>query len=137
MILSQEVVSVGYTSRTLKFIGNIQGHEVVILVDSRSTHSFVSEKLAPMLLGVSQLPRAISVQVASDQIPRSGTKIHRAEWAIQGHVFVVDLKMLPLPYYDIIVGIDWLESHNPMKIDWLNKWVILKRQLQNQSTFIV
>jgi hypothetical protein len=40
-------------------------------------------------------------------------------------LFVADLKVLPLPYYDMIVGIDWLEAHSPMKIDWLNKWVIL------------
>jgi hypothetical protein len=125
MILSQEAMSASYTSKTLKFIGNIQGHEVVILVDSRSTHSFVSERLVPMLLGVLDLPRAVSVQVANGQFLRSGTQIQKAEWSIQGHVFVTDLKVLPLPYYDVIVRIDWLEAHSIMKIDWLNKWIIL------------
>jgi hypothetical protein len=75
MILSQEAMSASYTSKTLKFIDNIQGHEVVILVDSKSTHSFVSERLAPMLLGVSHLPRAVSIHVANGQILRSGTQI--------------------------------------------------------------
>jgi hypothetical protein len=125
MIMSQEAMPASYNSRTLKFVGNIQGHEVVISVDSGSTHSFVSEKLAPMLFGVSHMPRAVFVQVVNSQTLRSATKIQKAEWSIQGHMFVSDLKELPLPYYDVIVGIDWLEAHSPMKIDWLNKWDIL------------
>jgi hypothetical protein len=25
----------------------------------------------------------------------------------------------------MILGIDWLEVHNPMKVDWLNKWMVI------------
>jgi hypothetical protein len=25
----------------------------------------------------------------------------------------------------MIIGIDWLEAHNPMKVDWLQKWMII------------
>jgi hypothetical protein len=39
--------------------------------------------------------------------------------------FVPDFNFLPLPYCDVILGIDWLESHNPMKVDWLSKWMIV------------
>jgi hypothetical protein len=39
---------------------------------------------------------------------------------IQDMVFRANLKLLPLPYYDVILGIDWLELHSPMKVDWLN-----------------
>jgi hypothetical protein len=34
--------------------------------------------------------------------------------------------VLPLPYYDMIVGMDWLQSHSPMKIDWVNKWMHIR-----------
>jgi hypothetical protein len=39
---------------------------------------------------------------------------------------MADLKLIPLPYYDIILGIDWLQKHSPMNIDWLHKWMILQ-----------
>jgi hypothetical protein len=39
---------------------------------------------------------------------------------------MVDLKLIPLPYYDIILGIDWFQKHSPMNIDWVNKWMILQ-----------
>jgi hypothetical protein len=55
MLLSQEVVALGYTSRTLTFFGSIQGHEVVILVDLGNSNSFINAKLAPALVGISQL----------------------------------------------------------------------------------
>jgi hypothetical protein len=47
---------------------------------------------------------------------------------IQGVQFSSDLKVLSLPYYDIIVGMDWLARHSPMKIDWLNKWVVINHE---------
>lgn len=33
------------------------------------------------------------------------------------------LKILPLSCYDIIIGIDWLEAHSPMEVDWKHKWM--------------
>jgi hypothetical protein len=37
--------------------------------------------------------------------------------------FFSGLKILPLSFYDVIVGMDWLESNSPMRVDWLNKWI--------------
>jgi hypothetical protein len=48
---------------------------------------------------------------------------NQAVWNIQGVQFVTNLKVLSLPYYDIILGMDWLELHSPMYIDWVNKWM--------------
>jgi hypothetical protein len=31
------------------------------------------------------------------------------------------LKVLPLGGYDVIIGMYWLQSHNPMGIDWVGK----------------
>jgi hypothetical protein len=40
-------------------------------------------------------------------------------------MFIFELRVIPLPYYDMVVDMDWLEAHNPMKIDWLNKWMLI------------
>jgi hypothetical protein len=47
---------------------------------------------------------------------------------------VSDLRVLPLPYYDMIIGMDWLEVHIPMRIDWKNKWISIT---QNASTVLL
>jgi hypothetical protein len=43
----------GATSKSLKFLGVIQGQEVVILVDYGSSHSFLNVKLASTISGAS------------------------------------------------------------------------------------
>jgi hypothetical protein len=35
----------------------------------------------------------------------------------------VDARVLELVAYDLILGMDWLERHNPMTCDWNNKWI--------------
>jgi hypothetical protein len=47
------------------------------------------------------------------------------EWFLQGFAFCSDLKILPLKRFDMIVGIDWLEKHSPMKIPWAQKWLTI------------
>ena len=32
---------------------------------------------------------------------------------------------LPMPFYDMILGMDWLARHSPMQIDWQHKWVMI------------
>ena len=41
-------------------------------------------------------------------------------WISNGHTFHTDLKILSLGSYDAILGMDWLEYHNP-DIDWVDK----------------
>lgn len=33
------------------------------------------------------------------------------------------MKVLPLTNYGLVLGMDWLENHSPMKVDWKNKWL--------------
>lgn len=46
MAFSPEAFSGQVTPKTFKLYGSVQGHEVVILVDSSSTHTFISTTLA-------------------------------------------------------------------------------------------
>jgi hypothetical protein len=106
MVLSQEAVSVGSSPMTLMFQGNIQGRSVVILVDSSSSHSFVNLSLAPLFSGLSPTARPVKVHVANGQVIQCATKLRQACWSIQDLDFVTDLKILPLSYYGMILGID-------------------------------
>lgn len=38
------------------------------------------------------------------------------------------MKILPLGIYDVILGVDWLAAHSPMKVDWANKVMTLKEK---------
>jgi hypothetical protein len=119
MILSQEVVSIVTSSKSLKFMGKLQGHSVVILIDFGSSNLYVNATLA------AALHKPLSVQVANGQVMQCNSECRQVELVIQDISFQADLKVLPFPYYDVILGIDWLELYILMKIDWLNKWMVV------------
>jgi hypothetical protein len=100
---------------------------VVILVDSGSSHSIINVKLAPGISGVSALFKPVRVQVANGNIIQCSSEFKHISWSIQDHQFILDLKVLPLPYYDMILGMDCLDCHSPMKVEWLNKWIIISK----------
>jgi hypothetical protein len=45
----------------------------------------------------------------------------QASWSVQGYEFHTDLKVLILQNFDMILGMDWLELHSPMKVHWAHK----------------
>jgi hypothetical protein len=61
LILSREAVSASGTSKTLKFLGEIRGNPVIILVDSGSSNSFINDKWSMLLTGISPMQRSINV----------------------------------------------------------------------------
>jgi hypothetical protein len=113
------------SSKTMQLVGSVQGKETLILIDSRSSRTFISTKLAASLSGVKQLDVPVNVPVATGGNMQCSTYIPGAALSIQGCSFRMDMKVLPLSHYDIIVGMDWLESFSPMKVHWRQKWMLI------------
>lgn len=103
----------------------IGDHEILLLVDSGSSTSFINKQLADSLNGALPLPKPCRVQVADGSSHRCTSFIPQCAWTSMGHTFRTDLKILPLGSYDAILGMDWLECHNP-NIDWVAKTLQLQ-----------
>ncbi|CAO1939527.1 unnamed protein product [Urochloa humidicola] len=123
LALSKEAVTGVEGPRTMKLVGSIQGHNMLVLVDSGSSHTFLSQDLADRLQGVQPLAETIQVQVANGQLILCKSHIPAGSWSLQGHSFSSDLKVLPLQHFDCILGMDWLELFSPMKVHWKLKWM--------------
>ena len=106
-------------------MGTIQHKEVLILVDSGSSCSFISSNLAAKLQGVSSLSAPVTVKVADGGVLQCSSQCVGLQWETQGCTFTSDVKVLHLQHYDMIIGMDWLEAFSPMKVDWKNKWLVL------------
>jgi hypothetical protein len=79
------------------------------------------------------MPAAITVQVANGLTLQCTSHMQQASWPVADYQFITDLKALPLSSYDMILGLDWLESFSPMKIDWKKKWILLKVKICQPS----
>jgi len=69
------------------------------------------------------LSNPVQVQVANGQVLSCTQFIHSTVWSVQGLQFKYDIKVLPLSSYDMILGLDWLESHSSMQVHWAHKWL--------------
>ena len=94
-------------------------------MDSGSTHTFVSQTLASQLSEISTFHPALQVTVADGSQLTCCSQIDQLSWSVQRCHFVSAAKILPLTSYELIVGMDWLASRNPMQVDWHNKWMII------------
>lgn len=131
MLLSAAACSGQSYSRTLQFLGDLNGMQVRILVDSGSSHSFLSSSIAAKCAGVTTTSRPISVRLADggtiqckQGLPATiqcKQELPATEWSIQGYSFHSNFKILHLSSFDMIVGMDWLEAFSPMKIHWLQR----------------
>lgn len=107
--------------RTMRLHGTIGKLHVLILIDSGSVGTFISPELASQLkVAVEQCP---SIQlVAADGSPMLCDKrIPNLQWSSQGHTFTSSAGILPIKCFDMILGEDWLEDHNPMWVHWGKK----------------
>nr|XP_034569779.1 uncharacterized protein LOC117834275 [Setaria viridis] len=125
LTLSSAAVSGIPAPRTLYLLGMLQGHMIRILVDSGSSHTFISEQLASQLVGIVPVQAPLSVKVANGQQLSCLHHIPDAVWSSNGLDFQSDMKLLPLSAYDVILGIDWLEQFSPMKVHWKQKWMTI------------
>lgn len=85
----------------------IQGSEVLLLVDSGSSSSFVDTRLAARLQGQTTLPKPCKVKVADGSVLSCSQYIPDCQWVTQGHEFCTDFKVISLGAYDAILGMDW------------------------------
>lgn len=99
-------------------MGTPQKHSVSLLIDSGSSSNFISESLTVQMSNWSLIAQPISVLVADGRILLCTHEITNCPLTIQGHLFYITLKILPLGCYDIILGMDWLEFHSPVVIYW-------------------
>lgn len=124
LTLSIAVVS-GTPTPSMCMMGSIQHYQMNILVDSGSSHTFVSQQLADKLSGLQPVTNPLRVEVANDNMLHCTSHLPSAVWFIQGYELQADLKVLLLSSYDMILGLDWLEQFSPMKVHWKHKWMVI------------
>jgi hypothetical protein len=86
------------------------------LIDSGSSHSFISDTVAVVATPWHALPNPVKVQVANGDILSCTHELYNQVWGCQGYTFNTTMKIIPLRGYDIVLGMDWLGAHSPMNV---------------------
>jgi hypothetical protein len=112
------------TPKTIRFLGG--DIEILVLLDSGSSASFLSTQVASTLPEVRPLSPPLRVQVTDGAQLTCSEQLLNVTWYIGGFPFSSDLKVLPLSNYDLILGMDWLFPFSPMWIHCNAKCLVIR-----------
>ncbi|GMI72124.1 hypothetical protein HRI_000881700 [Hibiscus trionum] len=100
---------------TMKLMFTTGGCQGIALVDTGSTHNFVSYGMVKrMRLRVHQGTQ-LKVTMADENCLTTGGECKGVEWHVQGHQFVADFLVLPLKNCDMVLVIQWLTGLGNVK----------------------
>jgi hypothetical protein len=117
-VLSQCTIEGVQGKKTIKLSGIVDKQEILILIDSGSSCTFLSEKAVKALKCKITDVQPVSVTVANGQKITSDQQVSDFTWWAQGHTFHHFVRVLPISCFDLVLGMDWLEAHSPMWIHW-------------------
>ncbi|CAN6305637.1 unnamed protein product [Urochloa humidicola] len=129
--LSLNAISGTTDGEVLKIQTTVKNKVMLLLLESGSSHSFVSTSFLATtgLIAVPMAPK--KVQVANGQVLVSDHIVPQMEWLCQGYTMSSDMKVLDLGSYDAILGYDWLKLHSPMICHWADHTVTFRDQGKN------
>jgi hypothetical protein len=106
------------SNRTMQLLIHVNSASLMALLDSRSTHNFINEQAATRacitLLGT----RHLRVAMANDDKLTSSGCCRNMQLVIHGKCFTIDCYRLALGSYDMVLGVQWLESLGPILWDF-------------------
>lgn len=94
---------------------------MLILVDSGSSHSFISSNFVQLAGLTTETISAKRVKLANGGSIVTNQRVTNLQWYCQGHSLAASMVVLDMQPYDAILGFDWLQQHSPMTCDWANK----------------
>jgi hypothetical protein len=116
--LSLNAIAGTASTDCIQLKSTVKNKTMLILVDTGSSHSFVSSQFVQLTkLPTSQAPKQ-KVKLANGQWMETNTIVKELHWYIQGHSFSTDMIVLDMLPYDAILGFDWLKANSPMTCDW-------------------
>lgn len=127
-LLSTHAVSRGESPRTIRLRALVENQVMLLLVDSSSMHSFISQAFADRIKAKSTYLPPVEVRVANGERLTCNSMVTGVQWWCLGHTFTTDMRQLALGAYDGVLGMDWLEQNSPMNCHWLEKTISFEHQ---------
>ena len=126
--LSLNALADNYAHNTIRIRGSYQSRDLIILIDSGSTHSFLDSSIA----GELQLPiensLVLAVTVANGSIILYDSYTAGFTWFMQNYEFIADLRILKLGRCDMVLGVDWLRKFSPILFDFIKMKLTFKKE---------
>jgi Retroviral aspartyl protease len=102
---------------TLLFQGTIQNLDIIAMIDSGSTYSFIHPSIVNSLELPTSLAKLLSIITASGAKLSTDKVYSQLSFQLQKLTFQDDFHVLPVTSHDMILEMDWLHSHGSVTFD--------------------
>jgi hypothetical protein len=116
--ISLHALSSFLTPQTLKLIGYIKHHKVIVLIDSGSTHNFIHRRVAQDTHCYVCPISNFQIMIANGGMMKCGgrcenVKLQMGEYHLKTHMFSIEMGGC-----DIVLGVEWLHTLGPVTMDF-------------------
>ena len=112
--LSLNAITISDTTNCIKLKTRVKDKVMLILIDSGSTHSFISSQFVTMAKIPTVPMKPKKVKLDNREWIETNKQVSNPQWYCQGHTLSSDMVVLYMHPYDAILGFDWLQAHSPM-----------------------
>lgn len=115
------------TPRTMKMKGEILSQDVVVMIDPRATHNFISNQTVQKLTLPITPTKEFGVTLGTGEAVQGRGKCQSVVLYLQGITIIEDFLPLDLGNPDLILGIQWLSKLGTMTNNWRTQVLKFKR----------
>ncbi|KAL5823102.1 hypothetical protein ACOSQ4_021002 [Xanthoceras sorbifolium] len=124
--------------RSLRLLSEVNQQSLQVLIDSGSTHNFIKPAVAESLGLDVQATDTFRVYIGNGDFLICRFSCPQVALTMQGHLFHIDLYVLPIEGPDVVLGIQWLQllgrvSHDyaalTMEFTWNGSPILLRGDL--------
>ena len=117
MEMSLYALSEAMKRKTITLVGKMDGEEMLILVDTGSSDSYISNEKVITFDKPYQLVEPFSVIVGNEACVTGKAVCPKVTWEINQRKFCFDLKVMDISGWDMILGVDWMTHFSPITFD--------------------
>ena len=119
----------------MQITAKICTHDVIVLIDSGSTHNFISECMANLLRLPVVPTQPFTVRVANGENLKCQGRSEEVQIDLHDTIFSLTFYSLPLTGLDVVLGIQWLETLGSVMCDWMK--LTMEFRWKNQTKKLV
>ncbi|KAH7545445.1 hypothetical protein FEM48_Zijuj01G0094700 [Ziziphus jujuba var. spinosa] len=120
--------------QTLRVTGRIKSRDLMVLIDGGSLHNFIDQSVVQKLGIPIDHTKKFSVIVANKECIECVGVCRSLQVRIQGYTLFADYYVLPVATCPLVLGVQWLETLGPVKVDYKHLTMSFK-QGEKEYTF--
>lgn len=134
--ISLEAITSICNAQTMQLEEDWNGKQVLVSIDSGSTHSFVASHIVAQVQASMDRKDGLSIKVANREQVRSRGIFWGVSLKLEPNLITTDLFVLPLGGIDVVLGVNWLCTLGPTLWDFVRtQYVFHSTWAGNQITW--